>query len=428
MGQGERVSLLRHHDFRQLWASDTISQFGTFIGQTVLPLVAVTVLAATPVEMGLLTAAETAAFLLIGLPAGVWVDRMRRRTLMMRADVARAALMLSIPVAWWAGALTLPHMIVVGLLVGVCTVFFDVSYQSYLPTLVSRDQLLDGNSKLQASQQVALISGPAAGGGLATLIGAANATIAVGFGFVASWLFLLRIKKVEPQPEREHGRKLRTEVLEGLKFVFHNKMLRAIALAGTTAGFFFQMETAAMVLFLTKDLHLSSAQVGLVLAVGGVSGALGAVTANWWYRKIGNARAIWVSLVAIAPFELLIPLAYPGWTVWLSVIGMLGVGYGVTVHNIAQVSFRQSICPDRLLGRMNASMRFMIWGAFPLGSLAGGVLGELISVRGALWVAAIGLSLCSLPLIFSPIRTTVRTPTPTSVDPAGHEQPAPQGP
>ncbi|RSM75886.1 MFS transporter [Kibdelosporangium aridum] len=410
-----------------LWASDTISQFGTFVGQTVLPLVAVTVLAATPFEMGLLTAAETAAFLLIGLPAGVWVDRMRRRTLMVRADIVRAALMLSIPVAWWAGALTLPHMIVVGLLVGVCTVFFDVSYQSYLPTLVNRDQLLDGNAKLQASQQVALVSGPAAGGGLATLIGAANATAAVGLGFVASWLFLLRIRKVEPQPERKTGRRLRDEVWEGLKFVFHNKMLRAIALTGTTAGFFFQMETAAMVLFLAKDLHLSAAQVGLVLAVGGFSGALGAVTSNWWYRKIGNARAIWVSLLAIAPFELLIPLAQPGWMVWLIVIGMLGVGYGVTVHNIAQVSFRQSICPDRLLGRMNASMRFMIWGAFPLGSLTGGVLGELITVRGTLWVAAAGLSLSWLWLIFSPIRTAVRTPSPTTVDPAGHEQPAPQG-
>lgn len=421
------MSLFRHHDFRLLWASDTISQFGTFVGQTVLPLVAVTVLAATPFEMGLLTAAETAAFLLIGLPAGVWVDRMRRRTLMVRADIARAVLMLSIPVAWWADVLTLPHMIVVGLLVGVCTVFFDVSYQSYLPTLVNRDQLLDGNAKLQASQQVALVSGPAAGGGLATLIGAANATAAVGVGFVASWLFLLRIKKVEPQPERKADRRLRDEVWEGLKFVFHNKMLRAIALTGTTAGFFFQMETAAMVLFLAKDLHLNAAQVGLVLAVGGFSGALGAVTSNWWYRKIGNARAMWVSLLAIAPFELLIPLAQPGWMVWLIVIGMLGVGYGVTVHNIAQVSFRQSICPDRLLGRMNASMRFMIWGAFPPGSLAGGVLGELITVRGTLWVAAAGLSLSWLWLIFSPIRTTVRTPSPTTVDPAGHEQPAPQG-
>lgn len=420
------MSLFRHHDFRLLWASDTISQFGTYIGHTVLPLVAVTVLAATPFEMGLLTAAETAAFLIIGLPAGAWVDRMRRRQLMLRADVIRAALLLSIPVAWWLDALTLPHMIVVGLLVGVCTVFFDVSYQSYLPTLVGREQLLEGNAKLQASQSVAMVSGPAMGGGLAALAGAANATVTVGLGFLASWLLLLRIRKQEPRPARNEHRRLRTEVAEGLRFVFGNKMLRAIALTGTTAGFFFQMETAGMILFLTKDLLLSAAQVGLVLAVGGVGGFVAGMTANWWYRRIGNVRAMWVSLLAIAPFELLIPLGRPGWMVWLTVLGHVGVGYGVIVHNIAQVSFRQSICPDRLLGRMNASMRFMIWGAFPLGSLAGGTLGELIGVRGTLWVAACGLAVSWVWMMFSPIRTMVRTPDPTTSDQDAPARPASQ--
>ncbi|MET0233442.1 MAG: MFS transporter [Kibdelosporangium sp.] len=420
------MSLSRHRDFRLLWASDTISQFGTFVGTTVLPLVAVTVLAATPFEMGLLTAAETAAFLLIGLPAGAWVDRMRKRQLMLRADLTRAALLLSIPIAWWAGLLTLSHMIVVGLLVGVCTVFFDVSYQAYLPALVGREQLLEGNAKLQASQSVAMVSGPALGGGLASLAGAANATASVGLGFLASWLLLFRIRKHEPQPVKQADRRLRTEVAEGLRFVFQNKMLRAIALTGTTAGFFFQMETASMVLFLTRDLHLTPAQVGLVLASGGVGGAVGAVTASWWYRKVGNVRAMWLSLLAIAPFELLVPLGQPGWLVLLTVLGQLGVGYGVIVHNIAQVSFRQMICPDRLLGRMNASMRFMIWGAFPLGSLSGGVLGEVIGVRSTLWVAASGLALSWIWLMFSPIRTMVRTPSPTTSDQDVHERPAPQ--
>jgi MFS family permease len=405
-----------------LWASDTISQFGTFVAQTVLPLLAVTVLAATPFEMGVLTAAETAAFLLIGLPAGAWVDRMRRRPLMLRADVARAVLMLSIPLAWWAGVLSLAQMVVVALFVGVCTVFFDVSYQSYLPTLVGREQLLEGNAKLQASQSVAQVSGPALGGALAQLAGVANAASSIGLGFVASALFLFRIRKIEPQPERVAGRRLWPEVAEGLRFVFGNKSIRAIALTGTTAGFFLMMETATLVIFMARDLRLTSAQVGLVLAVGGVGGALGAATANWWYRRIGNARAIWVFVLFIGPFELLIPLARPGWTIWLSVLGLLGVGYGVIVHNIAQVSFRQSICPDRLLGRMNASMRFLIWGAFPLGSLAGGVLGELIGVRGTLWVAASGLSLSGLWVVFSPLRRMVNTP-PTTADPADLGQP-----
>jgi MFS family permease len=421
------VSLRGHRNFQLLWASDTISQFGTFVGHTVLPLLAVTALAASPFEMGLLVAAETAAFLLIGLPAGAWVDRMRRHPIMVRTDIIRAVLMISIPIAWWADALTLAHLITVALIVGVCTVFFDVAYMSYLPTLVGRDQLLEGNAKLQASQSVSQVAGPAAGGGLASLIGAANAVTAVGLGFLTSALLLWRIRKAEPVPHRVPDRRLRTEIAEGLKFVFGNPIIRAIALTGTTAGFFFQMETAGMVLFLTGDLGLSSGQVGLVLALGGVGGALGGATAGIWYRKLGNARAMWVSIAAIGPFELMIPTASRDWTLVLLVIGMIGVGYGVVVHNIAQVSFRQSVCPDRLLGRMTASMRFMIWGAFPLGGLAGGVLGELIGVRGTIWVAAIGLSLSGLWLVLSPLRGMTTTPTPTSFDQADPVPPAPQG-
>ncbi|MEV4314549.1 MFS transporter [Actinocrispum sp. NPDC049592] len=418
------MSLLRHRDFRLLWASDTISQFGSFVGQTVLPLLAVTVLAATPFQMGVLTAAETAAFLLIGLPAGAWVDRMRRRQLMLRADVVRAVLMLSIPVSWWLGVLSLTQMVIVALFVGVCTVFFDVSYQSYLPTLVSRDQLLEGNAKLQASQSVAQVSGPALGGGLAQLTGVANATSSIGLGFVVSALFLLRIKKIEPRPERVADRRLRTEIAEGLRFVVGNKSIRAIALCGTTAGFFLMMETASSVLFLARDLGLTNAQIGLVIAASGVGGALGAATANRLYRRIGTARAIWVAMLFVGPFEALIPLAQPGWLVVLGVLGLLGTGYAVIVYNVAQVSFRQSICPDRLLGRMNASMRFLMWGAFPLGSLTGGALGELIGVRGTLWVAAAGMSLAALWVVFSPLRTMINTPTTTP----GQADPAPPEP
>lgn len=417
------MSLFRHRDFRLLWASDTISQFGTFAGQTVLPLLAVTVLAASPFEMGVLTAAETAAFLLIGLPAGAWVDRMRRRPLMLRADAVRAVLLLSIPVAAWLHVLTLAQMVAVAFVVGVCTVFFDVSYQSYLPTLVGREQLVEGNAKLQASQSVAQVGGPAVGGGLAQLAGAASATLLTGIGFLASFLFLVRIRNVEAVPERAPDRRLWAEVGEGLRFVFGNPMIRAIALCGTLAGFFLNVELAVLVLYLLHDIGLTSGQVGLLLAGGGVGGLLGGMTATWWYRRIGNARAIWTSVLGIGAFELLMPTG----NVALVVVGQLGVGYTVVVHNVAQVSFRQAICPDRLLGRMNASMRFLIWGAFPLGALTGGLLGELIGVRGTLWVGASGLVLAAVPLLFSPLRRMVSTPT-TTPDPADHGQPAPPVP
>ncbi|SFB37767.1 Predicted arabinose efflux permease, MFS family [Amycolatopsis marina] len=400
-----RDSLWFHRDFRRLWAGDTVSQFSTFVSITVLQLLAVTVLAANPFEMGLLTAAEHAAFLLIGLPAGVWVDRMRRKPLMVGADLARGLLLLSVPFAWWAGVLTLTQLLVVALLVGVCTLFFDVAYQSYLPFLVGRVNLVEGNAKLQASQSVAHVTGPGIGGALAQLAGAANAVLAAGIGYLASAALLLRIRVQEPTPERAAHRNLRAEIAEGLRFVFGNTTLRAITLCTATGNFAGGAYAALQVLFLTRELGLPAAGVGLVLAISGVGGILGAFTASWWSRRIGQARAVWLVPLVTWPAQLLVPLAVPGWRVGIAVAGLVIVSYGIIVYNVAQVSFRQAICPDRLLGRMNASVRSVVWGAMPLGSLLGGVLGEWLGVRGGVWVATAGMSLAVLWVLFSPLRS-----------------------
>lgn len=400
-----RDSLWLHPGFRLLWAGDTVSQAGTFVGMTVLPLLAATVLSATPGEMGLLTAAENAAFLLIGLPAGVWVDRVKRRPLMLRADFARAALLLTVPLAWWTGLLTLTQLIVVSLLVSVATVFFDVSYQSYLPSLVGRAHLVEGNAKLQASQSVAQVVGPGLGGGLAQLLGAANAVLATGLGYLASGLFLLRIRTPEPDPQPHGGAPLRAQIAEGLRFVFGNPALRAITLCTSTANFAHTVVVSMQVLFLTRDLELGPSGVGLVLALGGAGGVVGALTAGFWTRVIGQARAIWLVPLVTSPLQLLLPLSQPGWSVALGVAGMAACGYGVVVYNVAQVSYRQAICPDRLLGRMNATVRFLVWGTMPLGGLAGGALGELIGVRATVLAGCALTSITVLPLLLSPLRT-----------------------
>nr|WP_208407613.1 MFS transporter [Amycolatopsis granulosa] len=405
-----------------LWAGDTVSQAGTFVGQTVLPLLAATVLAATPGEMGLLTAAENAAFLLIGLPAGVWVDRMRRRPLMLRADFTRAALLLTVPVAWWAGALSLAQLIVVGLLVSVGTVFFDISYQSYLPSLVGREHLLEGNAKLQTSQSVAQVAGPGIGGGLVQLAGAANAVLATGAGYLASALFLLRIRTPEPEPEPHDGTPLRAQIAEGLRFVFGNPTLRAVVLCTSGGNFAGTVVISMQVLFLTRDLGLSPSAVGLVLAIGSGGGVLGALTAGFWTRLIGQARSIWLVPLVTWPLQLLLPLARPGWSVALGVLGLAVTGYGIVVYNVAQVSYRQAICPDRLLGRMNATVRFVVWGTMPLGGLAGGALGETIGVRATVWAGCALAAVSMLPVLLSPLRTMrdlpVSRPAPTTPDPA----------
>lgn len=398
------MSLWSHRDFRLLWAGDTISYFGASVGRVVLPLLAAGALAATPLQMGLLTAANTAAFLLIGLPAGVWVDRMRRRPIMLTADFVRFGLLLSVPLAWWLGALTLVHLIVVALLVGAATVMFDIAYQSYLPVLVGRDQLVEGNSKLTASQSVAEVSGPAVAGGVAQAIGAANGVLATGVGYLASALFLMRIRTHEPEPVKAEKPNLVAEIGEGLRFVFGNRSLRAIVGTTGTANFFGGMGMAVIVLFLARTLNLSDGVIGLILTSAGMGGVLGALTANRWNKRFGQLRVIWLVMLVTQPFGLLIPLGAADWRLVFVFVGDLAVAYGAIVYNIAQVSYRQSICPDHLLGRMNASIRFVVWGSMPLGGVVGGVLGGQFGIVPTLWLAMAGQALAVLWVIFSPLR------------------------
>ncbi|MCP2243076.1 MFS transporter [Lentzea aerocolonigenes] len=413
------MALWGHPDFRRLWMGDTISQFGANVGMTVIPLLAAGVLNATPLEMGLLAAASTIAFLLIGLPAGVWVDRMRRKPLMIAMDIARAALMVSVPVAWWLDLLDLPQLIVVSLAVGVCTVFFDVAYQSYLPSLVGRGQLVEGNSKLQASLQVAEASGPAIGGYAAQFLGAANGVLATGLGYLSSAYFLLRIKTVEPAPELHPEPHLRREIAEGLRFVFGNHTLRKIVACTGTSNFFHGIQQAVMVLFLLKTVGLSEGTAGLVLSAGGIGGVLGAAFAHKIGLVVGQARMIWLIPLVTWPFSLALPFTSNGLGLVLPMVGQAVTVFGVVVYNIGQVSYRQTICPDHLLGRMNASTRWVVWGTMPLGALLGGGLGSWIGIVPTLWVALLGSLLGVVWILLSPLRTMRDLPVEASVEAHG---------
>ncbi len=413
------MTLWGHQDFRRLWAGDTISQFGSAVGMTVIPLLAAGVLNATPFEMGLLAAAGMMAFLLIGLPAGVWVDRMRRKPLMIAMDVVRAALLLSVPVAWWLGVLGLPQLVVVSLAVGVCTVFFDVAYQSYLPSLVGRDQLVEGNSKLQASLSVAEVSGPAIGGYVAQFLGAANGVLATGLGYLSSAFFLFRIRSVEPAPERHAVPNLRREVMEGLRFVFGNVTLRSIVACTGTSNFFHGVQNAVMVLFLLNVAGLSEGTAGLVLSAGGVGGVLGAAVAFKLGNLVGQARMIWLVPLLTWPFTLALPFVSDGWGLVLPMAGLAITMFGIVVYNIGQVSYRQAICPDHLLGRMNASIRWVVWGVTPLGALAGGGLGSWLGIVPTLWISLAGSVLGMLWVLLSPLRAMRDLPSGASVEAHG---------
>ncbi|WP_253855161.1 MFS transporter [Prauserella alba] len=395
----------RQPDFRRLWAGASASQFSTFAGGAVLPLLAATALAASPWQMGLLTAADKAAFLFLGLPVGAWIDRARRMPLMITANLFRGCLLLTVPLAWWADVLTMPQLVVVALLAGAGALVFDVAHQSYLPTLVGRDQLVPANTGLQASHSVADVTGRGIGGGLVQVFGAAYAVLPVGLGYVTSAVALARIRAREPAPVSSGRRTIRADIGDGLRFVLGRRDLRAITSYTAVGNVAFAVLTAVQVLYLTRTLQLAPAQVGAVLATGGCGAVSGALAAGTWTRLFGSVRTVWIVPLLTAPAALVVPLAQPGTGAWFVGAALAVLGHGMTVYNIGQVSYRQAICPDRLLGRMNAGFRFLAWGTVPLGALSGGVLGETIGLRSTVWVFAVATVGATLLLVLSPLRT-----------------------
>ncbi|WP_328381583.1 MFS transporter [Streptomyces sp. NBC_00400] len=395
---------LRLRDFRLLLAGAAAGQLGAQVTLVALPLVAVLELDAPAFQVGLLTAAETAAFLLVGLPAGAWVDRMRKLPLMIRADVVRALTMASIPLAAVAGVLTMAQLYVVALVTGVATVFFDIAHQSFLPQLLPKDQLVSGNGALETIRSSAQVAGPGIGGGLVQLLGAALAIVTDAAGYALSALFLWRIKRPESLPERRPDASLRRDIGEGLRFVCGHRLLRVIAVTTGLGNFFAAVLMATQSVFLVRVLGLAPGVVGLVLAASALGGLAGALCAGRLAARVGQARLIWLSPLVTGPFALLWPLSGRGAGAALFALGSGVVFFGTVVYNVAQVSFRQTLCPPRLLGRMNATLRFLMWGTLPLGALAGGALADAFGARVALVWCAAGFLAVPLPLLLSPLR------------------------
>ncbi|HEY7008138.1 MAG TPA: MFS transporter [Jatrophihabitantaceae bacterium] len=406
-----RGGLWHHLDFRRLWIGETVSQFGTFISQLALPLVAILVLHASTFEVGLLATLEMLAFLIVGLPVGAWVDRMRFRWVLIVNDVIRALALGSIPLAQLLGVLTIGQLYVVALVTGISTVFFDVAYQSYLPQLVDREALVEGNSKLQASESVAQIAGPGIGGLLIQWLSAPYAVLidALSFLWSASWVAAIRSRP--PKPERKPDRHLGREILEGLRFVFGNRFLRAIAACTGSANLFGQIAFPVYYILLARELHLSAGVIGLFTSIAAVGGLLGSLVASRVATRLGQGPTIWISALLCAPPMFVTPFVHRNWTLVLLAAAQLFLWVAMVVYNITQVSFRQGLCPPELLGRMNATMRFLVWGTIPIGAFLGGVLGSAIGVRQTLFIAAVGSCLAFLPVFFSPLRRMRELPT-----------------
>ncbi len=400
-------SLRRNRDFVNLWISESVSQFGSQISIIALPLLAVLTLDASPAQMGFLTAAGTAPFLVIGLFVGAWVDRVRRRPLMIAADFVRGVLLISVPVAWWLGALRIEMLYVVALLVGSSSVIFDVSWLTVLPSIVRRDQLVEANSKLQVSDSVAQVSGPGIGGVLVGVAGAPLAIMVDAVSFLLSAVFILRIRSEQTLDRRlEVASSIRRDIYEGLTFVFRHELLRAMVYSKLLRNFSSGMFFAVYVFFMADNLELGATAIGVVFATGGIGSLAGASVANWLSKRAGPGRSLVGGQLLFGVFGVTIPLAvlFPGVALIMLVSSELLQWMTYIVAQINELAIRQSAVPDRYLGRVNSVFQFFGRGMTPLGAISGGLLGEFVGVPITLVIASGGFLAAFFFVVASPIR------------------------
>ncbi|MEV8371196.1 MFS transporter [Kribbella sp. NPDC056861] len=409
-----RWGLLKDGDFRRLWLGETTSTFGNAMSGIAVPVIALTVLGASSASVGLINAASWLPWLLVGLPAGAWIDRLPRRRTLLACDIAFFVLVASVPLAAWLGVLTLTQLIVVCLLGGVVSVFFAPAYGAYLPSLLKKEDLPEGNAKLQGSSQAAVVAGSSAGGGLIQVFGPIIGMVLDAATFVVSFVCLLGIKKREPRETTKPEPRtttLRQEIAQGFKFVVRDPYLRVLTGGAAVDNLLLAAGHALLVVFLVRTLDLHPTVVGILMAFDCLGGVLGATVANKLSKKIGTARALLTWSLVTTPFGLLIPLATEGPGVALFALGLLIPSIGIVANNVIGGSFRQAYCPPDMLGRVATSGSFVSFSLIPLGALGGGFLGQAIGVREALFIVLLLGCVGKLILLIGPLKSTRDLPT-----------------
>ncbi|MFJ9842557.1 MFS transporter [Kitasatospora sp. NPDC101155] len=405
------ISVWRQRNFQAMWSAHTVSQFGTQITFFVIPVLALTTLSASTGQLGFISAMETLPFLLVGLPAGALLDRWDRRRVMVTADIGRAVAIALLPIGYLVGLLNVPLLCAVGFVIGLFTVFFDIANQAFLPTVVAREQTPDGNSRLEFSRSTAELAGPSLGGLLMQVATAPLILVVNSVSYLLSALLLNFIRIPGAQaPEPQAKTRMRTQIAEGLRFVFRHRTLRSLALAtgisnlvglGGALG-------AVLTAYALRDLNLSPGELGLALTVGNCGALLGATLSGRLIKLAGLGPVLIVAKSMSGIAVIILATAAPARAV-PTLIATTGImACGITVYNIGQVSLRQAITPTRMQARMNASIRFAIWGTLPVGAVVGGYLGSVLGTRPILWmIAGIGLLSC-LPLISTKDIRTLR--------------------
>ena len=411
-------SVRRNRGFLWLWGGQGVSIFGEQFTSLAVPVLAVTLLHAVAWQMGILNAAGTAAFLIVGLPAGAWVDRWLKRRVMITADIVRTLALATIPILWYTHLLEIWQLIIIVTIVGVASVFFDVGYQSYIPLLVKPEQVGPANSTLEATAQVARIGGPAIAGVLLTIISAPGLIIVDSLSYIVSFASLSRIRDHEIAADPEQRQPLYKEIAEGVRFVARQPLIRSISGTTATSNFFSTLAFTLYPIFALRTLGIGSLGFGITLSAGAIGGLLGATMTPRIAKWIGGGRVIIVSAFVSGIAFLPVPIAallHGADAVPLLAAGEFLNMFCVLVYNITQVTLRQRLCPPRLLGRMNASIRCLVWGVMPIASLVAGALGGAIGILPTMWIGFAGGMLAGLWVLFSPLRGL--RDLPTSLDP-----------
>ncbi|WP_268257171.1 MFS transporter [Streptomyces zaomyceticus] len=393
-----------HRNFRLLLIGETTSKLGTSVTSVLLPLVAVTTLHASPFMMGVLTAAPWLPWLVVGLPAGAWVDRLAPRPLMLVCNAVSATVLASVPVTWWLGTLTMAHLLGAALASGTAAVFFSTAYSAYLPRLVATDDLMTRNAQLQAGDQAARVAGPGLGGLTAQTLGGVPGLLLDAASFLVSSICLTAIRPEGPRPAPAPRRRLSREMADGLRFVVGDPWVRAVTAFGAAVNLAMAGFQAVQIVFLVRTVGVGSDTLGWLVSCGGLGGVLGGLVAGRLARGLGTARALLVIQFTASPFGLLAALAGPGPRLAFFVLGTSVMLAGVVACNVILVSFRQTYCPAELLGRVTATTLFLNFSTVPLGALLGGSLASLLGARTTMWVVTAALLAAGGFLLVGPLR------------------------
>ena len=386
-----------------LWAGQTAAQVGFQVGTLATSAIAITVLHASETQIGILSGLQTLAFLIAGLPAGAWVDGWRKRHVMIAANLARIAALVSIPIAYAFFSLTISHLMVVAALLGLSTVFFDVAYQSYVPMIASKRYIGAANGRLEASYQVGRAGGPGLGGWLLGVVAPPLAYLLTASTYVCSTWAIWRIRTPEPLPAHSDA-SLRSQIVEGLSFVRGQRLLFPLFSCIACAAFAGAGIQVLLPILVLRTLGMSATQLGLLLSAGALGGILGALTRPAWITRLGIGRCITitniigVSALLAQPASVHVPVA----AAWVIACSGVVSSYFITIYNVTQMSLRQEICPPDMLGRMNAIFRFAVWGVMPLGSFVAGIVASWVGVEATMYIFTAASIAAGIAMGFTP--------------------------